>query len=248
MANNIITTGGQSTVDIADVGGDTVIWDADISGTYDWQAGGVDSVDPTSGLIARGDVTDATTFEVGSNAISIDISGSGSDKVIYLERSLASLGIDELRSSSSVAIVMDVNFSSDASNMDTYQDRIWVEVRNDQQSGSMTEAAGFYIRRNGIIEMYVQNTINNAYSQGVVVTVVNWTNAARISCIHSPANRRVQFYEGTGPSLTSAGILTDTAWHCRPGANSPPHFYAQFRAMNGGQVKLDITGIRVIMA
>jgi hypothetical protein len=83
-------------------GGDTIRYELDLSGTYDWQANGSGSTDTTSGLTCTGDCASFTTLEVGGGQISIDGTTGASNLRAYLWVAMDDL--PDLKWSSAVTI------------------------------------------------------------------------------------------------------------------------------------------------
>jgi len=225
--------------------GDTFVWNADLSGTYDWKANGHESTDPTSGfeVYSPTDLADFTTLSAGSNVITFDVSASGADKYAYLIVPLA--GLPDLSAASSIYMRADVDLDDAASNFDTQNDTLaFYVVNGGDPLGAFTEHSFMRFARDaaGNIEIHYQRRVNNADANGAYVNITNPKNAGWMQMVDQVGNQIAQFYESTGHNITQAGGLTQTTLHARAGT---PHCWIWIRAKDGGQVKGTISAIKI---
>lgn len=215
-------------------------WEADLSGTYDWQANPT-GTDPTSGLVASGDGADATTFEVGSSKISMDISASGADKSVLL--TVAPAGLPDLHEVSSIYIELGIDLDDSANNFDTADDTFAVWLRND--SGAQTE----YIfckmdNAGGNIQLTLGRLVNNANTETAGLNITNPKNAGRLQVVDNVGHQYAQFFDTVGNNITSDGLV-QTTQHARAGGGT--ELVLWWRPKDGGRTALDITSIKVAM-
>jgi len=224
--------------------GDIVVWDADLSGTYDWQANGDSSQDPTSLIFAYGDVTDATTLEVGSSQISFDLSGSGADKQVHLYRALSAEGLPDLNKASLIVVTATI----DLDNLDVNDDTISFRVRNVTAGGGgdTENCSGAFYNDSGTVRLLTGREVNNSGASGAGTTAATgWNSEGQLRVIDEVGHQECQFFDGT--NLSESAGLTQTTMHCRDGDATTPHLYIWIRAKNGGRVKGVIKDIKVSM-
>jgi len=229
---------------VDDNAGDSSVWDADLSGTYDWQANGDGSQDPTSLIYAYGDVTDATTLEVGSNVISFELAGSGADKQVHLYRALSAEGLPDLHEAGQIVITADI----DMDNLDANDDTISFRVRNVTSGGGgdTENISGALYNNAGTVRLLTGREVNNAGASGAGnVAATNWSNAGQFRVVDIVGHQECQFYDSVANNLSESAGLTQTTMHCREGDATAPHLYIWIRAKDGGQVKGTISNIKV---
>jgi len=232
---------------VDDNGGDSFIWTADLSGTYDWKANGHESTDPTSGfeVYSPTDLGDFTTLSVGGGVITIDVSASGADKYAYLIVPLTDL--PDLAAASSIYMRVDLDLDDAASNFDTQNDTLAFYLTNlDDPAGAYTEYSMMRFVRDGSGNIEIMNSrrVNNADGNSTYVDVTNPKNAGWMQMVDQAGNQIAQFYEGTGHNITQTGGLTQTTLHARSGSS---HCWIWMRAKNGGRVAATISSIKIVI-
>ena len=208
-------------------------WDADLSGAYDWQANGVGSQDTTSGIFAYGEVTDATTLEVGSGVITFDISASGADKEFYLVARLDAYSLADLQDASSILLSADVDMTTIDNVNDT---SLHIAVTDqDWANTAITEEARIRLKRNGgNVEILNIRQLNDAVTTGAAVNWSGWANAARLLVIDNGGRQRAQAFESGSNTLTAGTTVADDGWHARAGGANRPYLVIRAIAKTGG--------------
>ena len=230
--------------------GDTIYFDFDLTGTTDFQAGGTGTNDAPSGFTVYGaDVSGATTCEISSNLLQIDLSAAGSDKSFYLVAPLPDLTDLYLASSISVTVVwdLDVDGGGSATNFDTADDLIWFQVGNeDTQVNAITESPYLIFRnQTGTRGIGVSTRFDDAYTAGANAAVANWDHAGHVSMVSTLDSAQTMFYDEDTPVGYYSAVHHAGEWHVRPTATSGPYLAIWVRAKNGGRVAADISAITV---
>ena len=246
LAGDTTVDAALATLDAASLGGgDTFIWDVDLSGTYDWQANGDGSQDPTSGIIAHNDVTSFTTLDVGGGVITFADSASGAATNVNLYLALGS-ELPDLNLASEIVITANIdlaNFNDNNANL------IGFFLYNADNGGTVTEQIGGSLWSDATVpRMRLQREVNDALAQDAAnVAATNWGNAAQIRISDVFGHQDMQFYDTVAHALSESPGLTQTTLHCRDGDGTSPHLMIWIRCGDGGNVSGTISSIKIVV-
>lgn len=221
----------------------------DLSGTHDWQAGGVGSQDTTSGLTSYGDVGDMTTLEVGAGVISFDLTGdNATDKKCWLSLPMATFGLPDLRDASSISIRADIDLSAlDVAVADT--GLYFFITDQDLHTVGPAERAMVALRSAPPNrKVRIQRQIDAGLTTVDSGNWANYLNAGRLRMTDTPGDMTGGGFEATGSTEVDCTRIQADAWHSEAGHADAPFLTIHFRAdtnVAGQQIAGTISALRV---
>lgn len=230
--------GAWAEVDPSTLGG-TFSVDVDLSGTYDWQAGGDESQDPTSGITCYGDCALCTTLGVGGGVVTFDCSGAaGSDRDVYLVLPLDTYGLPDLWTSSVIAVTAGIDMAT-LSNVDTTLMYIGIMDQNEHVTAATERAAFRFQRTGGTPSLDLVRETNDVVTDGADSTPAGWANAGRIYLRELSGRVTGGLLETGTNTLTVPTAVNTGRPHVRVGGANAPYLVIRIRPKAGtpaGQV------------